>query len=378
MAGMACGRVRTALRRRDRVSVQAERVLFVDDTAALGDAQLSLLDIAVAHRERGAVALFEDGPFAAALVAHNVALIPVEMKKRRRALATFAPSARAIYALSRVARSFGVLYANSPPSFLISSAAGLLARRPVVWHLREILDQQHFPQLYRRVLITTANRRASRVVANSRVVADAFISAGGRRQLVHVIHDGVDTTPFDQIEPPVRGDVRRALGVDEHVYLVGSLDDQTVAKQRLLLDALEMVPGALAVVISGTAGASDNEARLIAACDVVVVSASSTADVSPRTIVKALLGRRPLVVSDVRRVREMVEDGVTGILVPPGDSAAIAAAIREVRADPVRGDEIAFAGSLDARRRFSRVAMNASVTRLVDEVLHGKSGLGAL
>ena len=36
---------------------------------------MTLLDVAVAHRDRAAVALFEDGPFAAALVARNVAVL---------------------------------------------------------------------------------------------------------------------------------------------------------------------------------------------------------------------------------------------------------------------------------------------------------------
>ena len=52
-------------------SSRTERILFVDHTAVLGGAELSLLDLATEHRERGAVALFEDGPFAAALAGES-------------------------------------------------------------------------------------------------------------------------------------------------------------------------------------------------------------------------------------------------------------------------------------------------------------------
>ena len=355
-------------------SVPARRILFVDHSSALGDDQLSLLDIAVAHRDRGAVALFQDGPFAAALVSRNVALLPVATSRacvramsRPRASIALVPAA---YALSGVARSFGVLYANSPTSFLICAAAGLLAGRPVVWHLRHALDHPPSGRLHLRILVAVANARAAGVVANSRATADAFVAAGGRRQHVRMIHDGIDTAPFDRIEPQVRGDVRRALGIDEHTYVIGSLRDHTAPRERVLLDALEMLPDSLALVVGRAVGAGGEDARLIAACD-VLVDTSNASELSVRRLVKALLGRRPLIANDVSGVREIIEDGVTGILVPPGDSAALAAAIRGLRDEPVRGDEMGFAGATDARRRFSRVSMNASITQVVDDVLRG-------
>ena len=52
-------------------------ILFVDHTAMMGGAQHSLLDIAEANRRRSAVALFEDGPFATALEARGVAVLPL-------------------------------------------------------------------------------------------------------------------------------------------------------------------------------------------------------------------------------------------------------------------------------------------------------------
>jgi glycosyltransferase involved in cell wall biosynthesis len=134
----------------------------------------------------------------------------------------------------------------------------------------------------------------------------------------------------------------------------------------VLLDALEMLSDVIALVVGSSAGNDDGVARLIAACDVVVHVSDAP---EPSAIVQALLGQRPLIASDVGSVRELVEDGVTAILVPPGDAAALAAAIASLRDEPVRGDELAFAGLADARRRFSRESMVASMTRVVDEVL---------
>src|SRR5947207_3402828 len=50
------------------------RVLFVDHAAVLGGAELSLLDIATALRDRGSVVLFEHGPFEERLRLNDVTI----------------------------------------------------------------------------------------------------------------------------------------------------------------------------------------------------------------------------------------------------------------------------------------------------------------
>ena len=383
------------------------RILFVDHTAALGGAELSLLDIAIAFRDRGAVALFEDGPFAAALVAKGVAVIPVtaggaltSVKKssvlpRPSALVAMA---RAVLVLARVARRYDLLYANSPKSFLVSAVAGLLARRPVIWHLRDILDPQHFSASNLRVLVTAANMRASRVVANSHATADAFVAGGGRRDFVRVVHNGIDATPFDEVSPAERADVRRTLGIADDEFLVGSFSRLHPWKgQRVLLDALRLLPDVSAILVGGALfsgeqafeaelrtaasgaalagrvhllGARDDVPRLMAACD-VVAHTSILPEPFGRVLVEALLARRPLIASDAGGVREIVADGVTAILTPPGDIAALAAAIRSLRDDRPRGTTLAAAGSADVRQRFSLEAMLTGVTHVIDDVLGG-------
>jgi hypothetical protein len=354
-------------------SAPARRILFVDDSAQLGDRQLTLLDVVVAHRDRGAVALFEDGPFAAGLVARNVALLPMDLGRAARyALKTrrgaVLASLRVAFSLSRIARSFGVLYANSPTAFLVSAAAGLVARRPVIWHVREMLGAPHFSALQVRVLVTSANARAMRVVASSQAAGDAFVAAGGRRALVHIVPDGVNTAPFDRMGPDVRAEMRRRLEISELAFVVGSFGSAGGAERQLVTEALELLPHVQALVVDGARGDHADLPRLIAACD-VIVHVSKSSDVAARIVTKVLMSRRPLVVTDAPGVRELVEDGVTGIVVAPGDPAKLAAAIQRLRDEPIRSDELAFAGAADARRRFSSVITNASITLVIDDVL---------
>lgn len=386
-------------------SSRAARILFVDHAAVLGGAELSLLDIAIAMRDRGAVALFEDGPFAAALVGAGVAVIPVAAgaglnaaKKDSRipGLGAMRAAARATFDLARSARPFALLYANSPKSFLVSAAAGALARRPVVWHLRDILDLQHFSRSNVRLLVSLANRRAARVVANSHATANAFVAAGGRRDIVRVVHNGIDAAPFDGLAPSARADARQELGISETSFVVGSFSRLHPWKgQRVLLDALETLPDVHALLVGGAlfSGEAEFEAelheraaraplagrvhllgarreipRLIAACDVVVHS-SIWPEPFGRVLVEALLASKPLIASDAGGVREIVEDGRTALLTAPGDAAQLARAIAEIRNDPARAAAMAAAGSADVRRRFTRSAMTAGVEQVIEDLL---------
>ena len=382
-----------------------ERILFVDHTAVLGGAELSLLDIATAFRGRAAVALLEDGPLATALVSQNVAVIVIasgaalrRVKKNTRvpnpsALATALVGA---FELARTARAFNVLYANSPKSFLISVISGVLSRRPVVWHVRDIISREHFSRSNVRLLVAAANRFAVRVVANSHATADAFVAAGGRRDIVRVVHNGIDAGPFDALPADTRATVRQSLGIADDAFVVGSFSRLNPWKgQRVLLDALEALPDVHALVVGGALfsgeepyeaelrarvatpglagrvqllGSRDDIPQLIAACD-AVVHTSVLPEPFGRVLVEALLARRPLIASDAGGVREIVEHGVTALLVPPGDARALADAIQATRRDPARAAAMANAGSADVRRRFTRTALIQGVNAVIDDIL---------
>jgi hypothetical protein len=140
-------------------------ILFVDHTAVMGGAQHSLLDIAEANRRRCAVALFEGGPLADALDARGVPVLPLDGGSTLRAvkktsvvpgILPIVAMVRLARALARCARPFDLLYANSPKSFVVAALAGRLARKPVVWHLRDILGQGHFSRANIRTVVALA------------------------------------------------------------------------------------------------------------------------------------------------------------------------------------------------------------------------------
>jgi glycosyltransferase involved in cell wall biosynthesis len=379
-------------------------ILFVDHTAMMGGAQHSLLDIAEANRERGAVALFDDGPFADALEARGVRVLRLDggatlrQVKKSSAFPGVGPlvaTVRLARALARAAQPFDLLYANSPKSFVVAALAGRLARKPVVWHLRDILGEEHFSRTNVRTVVSVANWSAARVVANSRATADAFVAAGGRAALVTVVHNGIDAAPFDALAPDTRGAVRAELGIPDDVFLVGCFSRLHPWKgQTVLLDAVARMPDVHALVVGGALfsgeapyeaelrgraqlpalagrvhmlGARDDVPRLLAACD-VVVHASLLAEPFGRVIVEAMLAGRPIVATRAGGVPEVVCDGETGVLVPPGDARALREALDALRRDPARVTALARRGADHARARFSRETMLAGVHRVILEV----------
>jgi glycosyltransferase involved in cell wall biosynthesis len=379
-------------------------VLFVDHTGVMGGAQHSLLDIAEANRVNGAIALMEDGPYAVALASRGVrviqlgggsALRTVKKSSRMPDAGAFAATARLAFSLARVAAPFDLLYANSPKSFLVATLAGAIARKPVIWHLRDILGDGHFSATNVRVMVTAANWGASRVVANSHATGDAFVQAGGRRSLISVVHNGIDPAPYDALAADTRAEARAELGVPDEVFLVGCFSRLHPWKgQTVLLDAIARMPNVHALIVGGALfsgeapyeaelrsrselpsyagrvhmlGSRDDVPRLLAACD-VVVHASILAEPFGRVLVEAMLAGRPVVATRAGGVPEVVTDDETGVLVPPGDARALTEALDALRRDPARVARLAGKGAEHARRRFSRDAMLAGVDRVLAEV----------
>jgi glycosyltransferase involved in cell wall biosynthesis len=81
---------------------------------------------------------------------------------------------------------------------------------------------------------------------------------------------------------------------------------------------------------------------IVGAADVLVLP--SRWEGLPLTVLEALAAGTPVVATDVRGVRELLRDGVTGLLVTPEDPAALAAAVERVVAEPALADSLATEG----------------------------------
>lgn len=378
------------------------RVLALDHAGVLGGAELSMLDVIAGLGNDVAVRLFADGPFRAELERRGVDVQVFDMgalgavKKGSRL-----PSPGALLAawdlagrVARDGRTSRLLYANSQKAFVVAALAGLRCRRPVVWHLRDILGPPHFSALNTRAVVALANWGAERVVANSRATADAFVAHGGQRAKVRVVHNGIDPVPFDAVSDadaralreqlsPGAGYVMavfgrlhewkgqhtaiaamRALPSEVHLWIVGApLFGEQAFEQGLRIQAAQLGLGSRVHFL----GFRRDVAALMRAAD-VVVHTSMLPEPFGRVIVEGMLSRRPVIATAAGGVGEILVDGRTGVLVPPGNAAAIAAAVQALRDDAPRAAAIAAAGSAHARSTFSLDAMVRGVRAVLDEV----------
>jgi glycosyltransferase involved in cell wall biosynthesis len=112
-------------------------------------------------------------------------------------------------------------------------------------------------------------------------------------------------------------------------------------------------------------GHRDDIAAITAALDVSVLP--SHREAQGLVIIEAMAAGRPVVASAVGGIPEMIQDGVTGLLVPPGDPAALARAIVRVLQDAKLAERLGRAGQALVRGRFDVGEMLDRVATLYED-----------
>ncbi|KQO71719.1 glycosyltransferase family 4 protein [Methylobacterium sp. Leaf89] len=305
--------------------------------------------------------LFEGGPLADALreagLTIRLAAPGADLSGLRRdvspwrALPVLGSLARLARDLARAARGCDVVYANSQKAFLLAALPARLVGRPLVWHLHDILDGAHFGPAQRIVQARLANACAACVIVPSRAAAEAFVQAGGRRDRVTVVPNGLDLI----LDPRPVAELRTELGLPAGP-LVGVFSRLAPWKgQDVVIEALAEMPGLRCLVVGSALFGEDGYAaglrdlaaargvadrvlflgqrsdvpRLMQAVDAVV---HPSVDPEPfgRTLVEAMLAGVPVVATDAGASSEILDGGALGTLVPPRRPDRIAAALAEI------------------------------------------------
>lgn len=106
--------------------------------------------------------------------------------------------------------------------------------------------------------------------------------------------------------------------------------------------------------------------------DVVIVP--SRQESFGNAAVEAMMAGRPVVVSAVQGLTEVVTEGVTGLLVPPENPFALAAAITKLAAEPALASGMARKAQAMARERFSVTRYGTEIDEAVHDALRARSG----
>lgn len=241
--------------------------------------------------------------------------------------------------------------------------------RPVVVHRRVDFVPGRDP-LTRRKYAGPAG-----YVAVSEAIGRILQGAGVGPDRIAVVPDGVDPAPFQ-----ARHDgkaVRRELGIPEDAWVVGAVGALVPHKgHRHLVEALAWLDGRgkrVWGVVAGEGprrgelealakkwdiasqlrllGARDDVPRLLSAFD--VFCQPSVEEGMGQAVVEAMVAGVPVVVTGAGGLPEVVEDMRTGLVVPPGDGAALSRALLAALRGRERALERAEAARQAAQERFS-------------------------
>jgi glycosyltransferase involved in cell wall biosynthesis len=227
------------------------------------------------------------------------------------------------------------------------------------------------------------------LVAVSRAIVHKIAEERPSSVPVSLVHNGVDLARYDRTEAccTLAEDYGLAPGA-QIVGVVGRLEPEK--GHPTLIDAwprvLRTVPDACLLIVGEGSrrealehqvaelgigsrviftGRRDDVPAVTAALDVAVLP--SYREAQGLTILEAMALSRPVVASNVGGIPEMVEDGRTGLLVPPHEPEALAAAITRLLVDHPLADMLARAGHDLVHERFCLEMMVRSIEDLYDE-----------
>jgi glycosyltransferase involved in cell wall biosynthesis len=110
-----------------------------------------------------------------------------------------------------------------------------------------------------------------------------------------------------------------------------------------------------------------NPQEFLSAADIFVLPSRSEG--FSNAIIEAMAASLPVIATNVGGNAEAVEDGVTGLIVPPEDAAALASALLQLISDPEKAREMGSAGRKRVEERFTIEAMMRRITRVYDALL---------
>jgi glycosyltransferase involved in cell wall biosynthesis len=379
------------------------RLLIVHSSAELYGSDRSLLDfirLGAADFET-TVLLPEDGQLVSLLreagarvEIGEVCKVQRQMLGARGLLRTVGSAWRALRQLRKLAdgRPFDIVYTNTVAVFA-GALYALAARRPHVWHIREILNGSPRLSAIFRALVSLLSRR---IVCNSNQTLE-WIALPRSRSRCRVVWNGVGTA-----RPPGRREAERALRGWNHDTLVFALVGRLNAwkGQGLALEAFEQLRAdgryastRLWLIGSAYSGQEHFERELRAqiaaaraqdavrldpfrvdvegaweAADVVLVP-STEPEPFGRVAIEAMAFGCPVIAAAHGGLLDIITDGDSGLLVPPGDAAALASAMARVADDEVLRELLGARGRERQEQLFSVEAYAQAVRCVLSEAM---------
>jgi len=274
-----------------------------------------------------------------------------------------------------------LVHTNSLKTHVLGGLAAWMARKPLIWDVRDILD----PGPARNMLLRVARLTRPHIIAMSAAVGRSLEPA---HCPTTVVHGGRSPEHFAQVAPSE--ELRAQLGLTPDNEVIAVIARLTPWKGHMvLLDAFRAAhaerPQARLLVVGAPTfweesylgelqqhaaqlgcaeavrwlGFRDDIPDVLALCDLMVLP--SVNEPFGIVIVEAMVAGKPVIANDSGGPPEIVADGVTGLIVQTGQAGPLAEAILKLLSDPERAREM-------GRRGRERALEHFDIRRSVREI----------
>ena len=385
------------------VSGTARRPIVVHLTTVDMSLALLLLPQLVAFRDAGydVVGVSAFGPHVATLESHGIRHVRLAHSTRRADIRADLAAAWEFHAICRTLRP-DIVHTHNPKPGVYGRLVARMAGIPHVVNTVHGLYAQPTDPLKRRAIVYSAERVAA-VCSDAELLQNEEDLPVLRRlripeEKLHLLGNGIDLTRFDpDWLAPARAGVRAEWGVGDDEVVVG-LVARLVAEKgyREIFDAARCIRARhprTRFVVAGPADPDKADAisraeltaaeadgitflgmrhdveRLYAGMDVYVLA--SWREGFPRSAMEAAAMGLPIVATDIRGCRQVVDPGVTGELVPVRDPEALTSAIERLVVDVDRRQAMGRAARIKAVKQFDYRAQVAVTLAIYERLLHG-------
>jgi len=384
------------------------RILYFDHTAALGGGEIALLHLVQAldrKQYEPVVVLASDGPLADKLkeagVETHVRPLDTSVTQTRKgslgagSLLKIGPvlsTLRYTWNLRRFIseQRADLVHTNSLKADIIGGFAARLAGVPVIWHVRDRITDDYLPAKVVTIFRWLLRIVPHRVIANSQAtLATLHLPRGKKSDVVSsgVIPDGenptINTAERLAIGAPLIGIVGRiSPWKGQHIFLRAA----AMVKERFPRARFQIIGSALfdetgyekeIRALTSELGLNDSVEfmgfrpdvpQLMAQLD-ILAHASTTGEPFGQVIAQGMLAGKPVVATNGGGVPEIVENGISGLLVRMDDAPALGTALLWLLDHPEEAEKIATAGRRRILDHFTIEQTVRKVQTIYDEML---------